>query len=400
MAFRTLKDAGDLAGKRVLLRVDLNVPVKDGAVTDTTRIERVAPTIKALSDKGAKVAILAHFERPKGKRVPEMSLRPIAAAVADVVGRLVGFVDDCVGPEAEAAVTKLGNGGIVVLENTRFHAGEEDNDPAFAKQLAKAGDIYVNDAFSAAHRAHASTEGLAHVLPTYAGLAMQEELEALDKALSHPERPVVAIVGGAKISTKLELLGNLIAKVDALVIGGGMANTFLAAKGVQVGKSLNEPDLHTTAKQIMVDAAERKCAIVLPTDVVVASAFEANAPHKTVAADKVPADLMILDVGEKTVAAINTWIDKARTLVWNGPLGAFEKAPFDRATVAVAKHAAKRTSDGKLLSVAGGGDTVAALNHAGVADDISYVSTAGGAFLEWLEGKSLPGVEALRSAKG
>jgi phosphoglycerate kinase len=399
MTFRTLKDAGDLAGKRVLLRVDLNVPVKDGAVTDTTRIERVAPTIKALSDKGAKVALLAHFERPKGKRVPEMSLKPIAAAVADVVGKPVGFADDCVGSEAEAAVAKLGNGGIVVLENTRFHKGEEDNDPEFAKKLAKAGDIYVNDAFSAAHRAHASTEGLAHILPAYAGLAMQEELEALEKALSHPQRPVVAIVGGAKISSKLELLGNLIAKVDALVIGGGMANTFLAAKGVEVGKSLNEPDLHKTAKQIMVDAAERGCAIVLPTDVVVAAAFEANAPHKTVAADKVPADMMILDVGEKSVAAINAWIDKAKTLVWNGPLGAFEKQPFDRATVAAAKHAAKRTGEKKLLSVAGGGDTVAALNHAGVAGDFSYVSTAGGAFLEWLEGKSLPGVEALRRSK-
>jgi len=399
MPFRTLKDAGNLAGKRVLLRVDLNVPVKDGAVTDATRIERVAPTIKALSDMGAKVALLAHFERPKGKRVPEMSLKPIAAAVADVIGRPVGFADDCTGPEAEAAVSKLANGGIVLLENTRFHKGEEDNDPAFAKELAKVGDIYVNDAFSAAHRAHTSTEGLAHLLPAFAGLAMQEELEALDKALGHPEKPLVAIVGGAKISSKLELLGNLIRKVDALVIGGGMANTFLASKGVQIGKSLNEPDLQKTAKQIMLDAAETRCAIVLPTDVVIASAFEANAPHKTVAAENVPADMMILDVGEKSVAAINGWIDKAKTLVWNGPLGAFEKPPFDKATVAAAKHAAERTKAKKLLSVAGGGDTVAALNHAGVADDFSYVSTAGGAFLEWLEGKSLPGVEALRAAK-
>jgi phosphoglycerate kinase len=399
MPFRTLKDAGNLAGKRVLLRVDLNVPVKDGAVTDTTRIERVARTIKTLSDMGAKVALLAHFERPKGKRVPEMSLKPIAAAVADVVGKPVGFADDCVGSEAEAAVSKLGNGGIVLLENTRFHKGEEDNDPAFAKELAKVGDIFVNDAFSAAHRAHASTEGLAHLLPAYAGLAMQEELVALDKALGHPEKPVVAIVGGAKISSKLELLGNLIRKVDALVIGGGMANTFLAAKGAQVGKSLNEPDLQETAKQIMLDAAETRCAIVLPTDVVVASAFEANAPHKTVAAENVPAEMMILDVGEKSVAAINGWIDKAKTLVWNGPLGAFEKQPFDKATVAAARHAAERTKAKQLLSVAGGGDTVAALNHAGVADDFSYVSTAGGAFLEWLEGKALPGVEALRAAK-
>jgi phosphoglycerate kinase len=385
MPFRTLKDAGNLAGKRVLLRVDLNVPVKDGAVTDTTRIERVARTIKTLSDMGAKVALLAHFERPKGKRVPEMSLKPIAAAVADVVGKPVGFADDCVGSEAEAAVSKLGNGGIVLLENTRFHKGEEDNYPAFAKELAKVGDIFVNDAFSAAHRAHASTEGLAHLLPAYAGLAMQEELVALDKALGHPEKPVVAIVGGAKISSKLELLGNLIRKVDALVIGGGMAN--------------NEPDLQETAKQIMLDAAETRCAIVLPTDVVVASAFEANAPHKTVAAENVPAEMMILDVGEKSVAAINGWIDKAKTLVWNGPLGAFEKQPFDKATVAAARHAAERTKAKQLLSVAGGGDTVAALNHAGVADDFSYVSTAGGAFLEWLEGKALPGVEALRAAK-
>lgn len=397
MPFRTLKDAGDLKGKRVLLRVDLNVPVHNGAVTDTTRIERVAPTIKALSDMGAKVALLAHFERPKGKRVPEMSLEPIAPAVADIVERPVGFVDDCVGPQAEAAVQKLGDGGIVLLENTRFHKGEEDNDPAFAKELAKLGDVYVNDAFSAAHRAHASTEGLAHLLPAYAGLAMQEELEALEKALGHPQHPVVAIVGGAKISSKLELLANLIRKVDALVIGGGMANTFLAAKGAQIGKSLNEPDLQATAKQIMQEAAGAGCAIVLPTDVVAAEAFEANSPHETVDADKVSADTMILDAGEKTVAAINAWIDKAKTLVWNGPLGAFEKEPFDRATVAAAKHAAARTKEGKLLSVAGGGDTVSALNHAGVAEDFSYVSTAGGAFLEWLEGKPLPGVEALRS---
>ena len=398
MPFRTLKDAGNLAGKRVLLRVDLNVPVKDGAVTDTTRIERVSATIQALSDQGAKVALLAHFERPKGKRVPEMSLKPIARAVADVIGRPVAFADDCIGPQAEAAVAKLGNGGIVLLENTRFHKGEEENDPAFAKELAKVGEVFVNDAFSAAHRAHASTEGLAHLLPAYAGLAMQEELEALDKALGNPERPVIAIVGGAKISTKLELLGNLIRKVDALIIGGGMANTFLAAKGIQIGKSLNEPDLEPTAKQIMQDAAGTGCAIVLPTDVVVASAFAENVPNKTVAAENVPADMMILDVGQKSVASINGWIDKAKTLVWNGPLGAFEKEPFERGTVAAAKHAAERTKAKKLLSVAGGGDTVAALNQAGAADDFTYVSAAGGAFLEWLEGKSLPGVEALRSA--
>jgi phosphoglycerate kinase len=396
MPFRTLDDAGDLKGKRVLLRVDLNVPVHDGAVTDTTRIERVAPTIRELSDRGAKVALLAHFERPKGKRVPDMSLMPVSLAVADVVERPVGFVDDCIGPEAEAAIASLGDGGIVLLENTRFHPGEEANDPEFAAALAKVGDVYVNDAFSAAHRAHASTEGLAHLMPAFAGRAMQEELDALEKALSHPQRPVVAIVGGAKISTKLELMVNLIGKVDALVIGGGMANTFLFAKGVEVGKSLNEPDLAKTARQIMSSAAEAGCAIVLPTDVVVAETFEANADAETVPLDKVPAGTMILDAGEKSVEAVNEWIDKAKTLVWNGPLGAFEKPPFDRATMAAAKHAAARTRDGKLLSVAGGGDTVAALNMAGVADDFSYVSTAGGAFLEWLEGKALPGVEALR----
>jgi phosphoglycerate kinase len=395
-AFRTLDDAGDLTGKRVLLRVDLNVPVENGAVTDATRIERVAPTIRELSDRGAKVALLAHFERPKGKRVPEMSLAPVAPAVADAVGRPVGFVDDCIGEAAETAVAKLGNGGIVLLENTRFHPGEETNAPDFAAALARVGDIYVNDAFSAAHRAHASTEGLAHILPAYVGRAMQRELEALESALGSPKRPVLAIVGGAKISSKLELLGNLIKKVDGLVIGGGMANTFLAAKGVGIGKSLNEPDLQPTAKEIMQQAETTGCAIVLPTDVVVAEEFAANAKHETVGLDKVPSGAMILDAGDKTVEAVEAWIDKARTLVWNGPLGAFEKPPFDRATVAAAKHAAERTKAGELLSVAGGGDTVAALNQAGVADDFSYVSTAGGAFLEWLEGKPLPGVEALR----
>jgi phosphoglycerate kinase len=397
MPFRTLDDAGDLKGKRVLLRVDLNVPVHDGAVTDATRIERVAPTIRELSDRGAKVALLAHFERPKGKRVPEMSLAPVALAVADVVGRPVGFVDDCIGAEPEKRVVALGDGGILLLENTRFHPGEEANDPDFAKALAKLGDVYVNDAFSAAHRAHASTEGLAHLLPAYAGRAMQAELDALEKALSRPQHPVVAIVGGAKISTKLELMANLIRKVDALVIGGGMANTFLFAKGVGVGKSLNEPDLAQTARQIMSSAAEAGCAIVLPTDVVVAEAFEENADAKTVALKDVPSGAMILDAGGKSVESINGWIDKAKTLVWNGPLGAFEKHPFERATVAAAKHAAERTREGKLLSVAGGGDTVAALNQAGVAEEFTYVSTAGGAFLEWLEGKVLPGVEALRS---
>ena len=397
--FRTLDDSGDLKGKRVLLRVDLNVPVKDGAVTDATRIERVAPTIRELSDRGAKVALLAHFERPKGKRVPEMSLAPIAPAVAEVVGRPVDFVNDCIGPEAEAAVAKLGDGGIVLLENTRFHKGEEENDPAFASALAKLGDLYVNDAFSAAHRAHASTEGIANHLPAFAGRAMQQELEALENALDNPQRPVLAIVGGAKISTKIELLSNLIRRVDALAIGGAMANTFLAAKGVAIGKSLNEPDLQATAKQVMQQAAEAGCAIVLPVDVVAAEKFEANAKHRTVTLDAVPADAMILDAGEESVEALKVWIDQAKTLVWNGPLGAFELTPFDRATVDAARHAAERTREGKLLSVAGGGDTVAALNAAGMADDFSYVSTAGGAFLEWLEGKSLPGVEALRGRR-
>ncbi|MGQ7794131.1 phosphoglycerate kinase [Faunimonas sp. B44] len=396
-AFRTLDDAGDIAGKRVLLRVDLNVPVKDGVVTDSTRIERVAGTIRELSERGAKIALLAHFERPKGKRVPEMSLEPVAPAVADVVGLPVGFAEDCIGPEAERAVAELGDGGIILLENTRFHAGEEKNDPAFAAELARLGDLYVNDAFSAAHRAHASTEGLAHLLPAYAGRAMQQELEALEGALGSPERPVVAVIGGAKVSTKLELLGNLLRRVDALVIGGGMANTFLAAKGIEIGKSLYEPDLLDTARQIMADADATGTAIVLPTDVVAATAFTADAPNEIVDAAAVPQDRMILDVGPDSVAAVNGWIDRARTLVWNGPLGAFEIAPFDRATVAAAKHAAARTRAGGLLSVAGGGDTVAALNHAGVADDFSYVSTAGGAFLEWLEGKVLPGVEALRA---
>jgi len=395
--FRTLDDAGDIRGKRVLLRVDLNVPVRDGAVTDATRIERVAPTIRELSDRGAKVALLAHFERPKGKRVPEMSLAPIAAAVAEVVGRPVGFLDDCIGSEAESAIARLGDGGVVLLENTRFHKGEEENDPAFAAALAKLGDIYVNDAFSAAHRAHASTEGIARLLPAYAGRAMQQELEALEQALARPQRPVLAIVGGAKVSTKLDLLANLLSKVDALVIGGAMANTFLAAKGVEVGRSLQEPDLAATARQIMQQAADRGTGIILPSDVLVARELKPHAAAQTVTLDRVPKDAMILDTGGETVRIIQAWIDQAKTLVWNGPLGAFETPPFDRATVEAARHAARRTREGHLLSVAGGGDTVAALNHAGVAADFSYVSTAGGAFLEWLEGKELPGVQALRA---
>jgi phosphoglycerate kinase len=395
--FRTLDDIGDVNGKRVLVRVDLNVPMKDGAVTDATRIERVAPTITELADKGAKVILLAHFGRPKGAPDPEQSLAPIAKATATVLKRDVAFAGDCIGDVAAKAVASLKDGGVLLLENTRFHNGEEANDPDFAKALAANGDLYVNDAFSAAHRAHASTEGIARLLPAFAGRTMEEELSALEKGLGKPARPVVAIVGGAKVSTKIDLLMNLVTKVDALVIGGGMANTFLAARGENVGKSLCEHDLAATAKQIMIEAATAGCAIVLPVDGVVAKEFKAGAANETVDVNKVPADGMILDVGPKTIAAIGQWIDRAATLVWNGPLGAFEIAPFDAATVAAAKHAAQRTRDGKLVSVAGGGDTVAALNHAGVADDFSYVSTAGGAFLEWMEGKALPGVEALKA---
>jgi phosphoglycerate kinase len=394
--FRTLDD-GDFAGKRVLLRVDLNVPVKDGKVTDATRIERVVPTIRELSDDGAKVILLAHFGRPKGERNPEMSLKPIAGAVAAELGHKVAFAEDCIGEPARRAVGAMADGDILLLENTRFHKGEEKNDPDFTRALAENGDIYVNDAFSAAHRAHASTEGLAHLLPAYAGRAMQAELEALGKGLGKPAKPVVALVGGAKVSTKIDLLTNLTHKVDALVIGGGMANTFLAARGTDVGKSLCEHDLAGTAKQIMIEAAEAGCALILPSDAVVAREFKAGAPNQTVAIDSVPADAMILDVGPKTVEAVNQWIDRAATIVWNGPLGAFEIEPFDRATVEAARHAARRTKEGKLVSVAGGGDTVAALNHAGVAKDFTYVSTAGGAFLEWMEGKPLPGVEVLKA---
>lgn len=394
--FKTLDDIDAVSGKRVLVRVDLNVPVADGKVTDATRIERIAPTISELSGKGAKVILLAHFGRPKDGPSAEFSLEPIARATADVLGRPVGFAADCIGDKAAGAVAAMKDGDVLLLENTRFYKAEEKNEPAFAEKLAANGDIYVNDAFSAAHRAHASTEGLAHRLPAYAGRTMQAELDALEKGLGDPVRPVVAIVGGAKVSTKIDLLMNLVKKVDALVIGGGMANTFLAARGTDVGKSLCEHDLASTAKQIMIEAAEAGCAIILPADGVVAREFKAGAASETVAIEAVPADGMILDVGEKTVKTVTDWIDRAATLVWNGPLGAFEIEPFDHATVAAAKHAAARTKEGKLVSVAGGGDTVAALNHAGVADDFTYVSTAGGAFLEWMEGKPLPGVEVLK----
>ncbi|GJD31939.1 Phosphoglycerate kinase [Methylobacterium adhaesivum] len=396
-AFRTLDDAGALNGKRVLLRVDVNVPMEAGRVTDATRIARIVPTIREIADKGGRVVLLAHFGRPKGKPVASESLKPVVAAIAEHLGRPVAFAEDCVGPAAEAAVAALKDGDVLLLENTRFHPGEEKNDPAFTRDLAANGDLFVNEAFSAAHRAHASTEGLAHVLPAYAGRLMQAELDALTKGLEAPARPVIALVGGAKVSSKIDLLQNLVAKVDMLVIGGGMANTFLHAQGLGVGKSLCEKDLAETALRIVAAAKAANCRIILPVDAVVATEFKANAAHETVSVAAVPDTGMILDAGPATVAEINAAIDTAATLVWNGPLGAFELTPFDAATVAAARHAAERTASGKLVSVAGGGDTVAALNHAGVAETFSYVSTAGGAFLEWLEGKELPGVEALRA---
>lgn len=397
MAFKTLDDLSDITGKRVLVRVDLNVPMDSGRVTDTTRIERVLPTILELSEKGAKVILLAHFGRPKGERVAEMSLAPVAPAVAELLGKPVAFANDCIGPAAADAIAALANGGVLLLENTRYHKGEEKNDPEFARALAANGDIYVNDAFSAAHRAHGSTEGIAKLLPAYAGRTMQAELEALGSALGEPVRPVLAVVGGAKVSSKIDLLENLVSKVDMLVIGGGMANTFLAAKGTDVGKSLCEHDLAGTARKIMTAAEAANCLIVLPDDAVVAREFKAGADNETVALDAIPADGMILDVGAASIKTVISKIDAAKTLVWNGPLGAFEIAPFDKATVAAAQHAAENTKAGKLNSVAGGGDTVAALNHAGATADFSYVSTAGGAFLEWLEGKELPGVKALEA---
>ena len=396
MNVRTLDDAGDLKGKRVLVRVDLNVPMENGRVTDATRIERVLPTLQDIADKGGKVILLAHFGRPKG-RDPKESLRPVAQALSEHVGKPVAFADDCIGEAAAKAVAALNDGDVLLLENTRFHPEEEKNDPAFAKELAKLGDLYVNDAFSAAHRAHASTEGLARLLPAYAGRGMEAELEALSKGLEAPQRPVCAVVGGAKVSTKIDLLENLVTKVDALVIGGGMANTFLHAIGIGVGRSLAEKDLAATAQRIIDKARDHTCAILLPVDVMVAHEFKANAPHHMYGIDAVPDDGMILDVGSQSVERINAAINDAATLVWNGPLGAFELVPFDQGTVAAARHAAARTRSGRLVSVAGGGDTVAALNHAGVAEDFTYVSTAGGAFLEWLEGKALPGVEALRA---
>ncbi|MCB5203895.1 phosphoglycerate kinase [Neorhizobium sp. T786] len=394
-AFKTIDDLTNIEGKRVLVRVDLNVPVSEGKVTDATRIERVAPTILELSGKGAKVILLAHFGRPKGAPVADMSLSLIVSAVNEVLGQKILFAADCIGPDAEQAVAAMKNGDVLLLENTRFHKGEEKNDADFTAALAKNGDIYVNDAFSAAHRAHASTEGLAHHLPAYAGRTMQAELEALEKGLGKPAHPVVAIVGGAKVSSKIDLLTNLVKKVDALVIGGGMANTFLAAQGIDVGKSLCEHDLADTARSILAEAQTSGCSIVLPIDGVIAREFKAGAANEVVAIEAIPSDAMVLDVGPKSVSAVNDWIAKAQTLVWNGPLGAFEIQPFDKATVAAARFAAEQTKAGKLTSVAGGGDTVAALNHAGAADDFTYISTAGGAFLEWMEGKELPGVAVL-----
>src|SRR5690349_7856699 len=396
MTFRTLQGA-DLKGKTALVRVDFNVPMEDGKVTDDTRLKAALPTIDLLSKAGAKTVLLAHFDRPKGKRVPEMSLKPVLDDLSALAGKPVAWADDCIGEAAAAVIRDMKPGDIALLENVRYHAGEEKNDPAFAAELAKLGDLYVNDAFSAAHRAHASTEGLARVLPSYAGRTMQAELDALGKGLEAPRRPVVAIVGGAKVSTKIDLLENLVTKVDALVIGGGMANTFVHATGLNVGKSLAEKDLAATALRIIEKARAANCAIILPVDGVCAYEFKAGAHNQTYGIDAIPEDQMILDVGSQSVERICAAINDAATLVWNGPLGAFEIPPFDQGTVAAARHAARRTKEGKLVSVAGGGDTVAALNHAGATESFSYVSTAGGAFLEWLEGKPLPGVDALRA---
>ena len=395
MTFKTL-DSAPLNGQRVLTRVDLNVPMEHGKITDATRIERILPTLREITQKGGKLILLAHFGRPKGGPDTENSLAPVARALADHLGKPVAFATDCIGAPAADAIAKMDNGDVLLLENTRFHKGEEKNDPAFVAELARLGDIYVNDAFSAAHRAHASTEGLAHQLPAFAGRTMQAELDALTKALEKPARPVAAIVGGAKVSSKLDLLGNLVKKVDMLIIGGGMANTFLAAQGKTVGKSLCEHDLLDTARAILKTAKEAGCEIVLPVDGVVAQAFKAHAPSRTVSVDAIGAEDMMLDIGAASVAHVEAKLKQARTLVWNGPFGAFELEPFDHGTNAVAQAAAALTVAGKLLTVAGGGDTVSALNHAGVAEKFTYISTAGGAFLEWLEGKPLPGVLALK----
>ena len=395
--FKRIADAGDLTGKTALVRVDFNVPMENGRVSDDTRLRAALPTVNALTGAGAKVALLAHFGRPKGTIVPEMSLKPVAAAFSDVLGRPVTFAENCtVGPKCRAMIESRPGGDVILLENVRFLPGEETNDPATAADMAKLGDIYVNDAFSAAHRAHASTEGVAHLLPAYAGLSMERELDALEAALGTPERPVIAVVGGAKVSSKIDLLKNLVSKVDALVIGGGMANTFLAARGHNVGASLCEHDLASTAREIENTAKAAGCDIILPLDLVVAKEFVANANNRLCGLNDVAEDEMVLDAGPQSVGALIAAMDASKTLVWNGPLGAFEMTPFDRATVAAAKAAGEYAKAGKLVAVAGGGDTVAALNHAGASEDFTFISTAGGAFLEWMEGKPLPGVEALK----
>jgi phosphoglycerate kinase len=399
MPFRTLDDA-DLQGKRALVRVDFNVPMTDaGEVSDDTRLRAALPTIAKLSEAGAKVILLAHFDRPKGKVVPSMSLRPIAAALAKVLGRPVAFAEDAIGPKAQGAVAALASGDVLLMENVRFHAGEEANDPAFARELAANGDLFVNDAFSAAHRAHASTEGVAHILPAYAGEQMRLELSMLEKALGKPERPVMGIVGGAKVSTKLDLLENLVGKLDYLAIGGGMANTFRFAQGYEIGGSLCEKDMAETAREILEKAKAGGCHVILPTDVVVAEDLKPGAASRvrnlTEPGGGVGANEKIFDVGPNSLAQILDAISESKTLIWNGPLGVFEVQPFDKATVEAAQHAAKLAASGRLVAVAGGGDTVAALNAAGVAEDFTFVSTAGGAFLEWMEGKTLPGVAAL-----
>ncbi len=390
-------DGLDVAGKRVLVRADLNAPMKDGVVTDTTRLDRTAPTLNELMDRGAKVIVITHLGRPKGQVVPEMSVRPVAEALAKSCGRPVTFASDTIGPEAGRVTEALKDGEICMLENLRFHKGETDNDAGFAAKLAAMGDAYVSDAFSCSHRAHASTEGLARLLPAAAGRLMQQELEALTNALEAPEKPVAAVIGGAKVSTKMEVLGHLTKKVDVVLIGGGMANTFLFAQGKDVGTSLCEQDMADQARAIIEEAKKNGCEIVLPVDGVVAGEFAAGAVNATVSVDAIPADKMMLDVGAATVADVVKRLEGCKTLLWNGPFGAFEITPFDAGTNAVAQAAAKLTQDGKLLSVAGGGDTVAALSNAGVKEDFSYVSTAGGAFLEWLEGKELPGVAVLRA---
>ncbi len=395
MAYLHTLDEVDVKGKRLLLRVDLNLPMENGRVSDATRIERVLPTIQELSEKGGKVILLAHFGRPKGRRLEEDSLRQILPALEHYLKKTIAFADDCVGRSASSVVDALKNGEIALLENTRFHKEEELNDASFIADLAKNGDIFINDAFSAAHRAHASTEGLAHALPAFAGRSMQAELEALNQALLNPQRPVIAIVGGAKVSTKLDLLGNLVSKTQYLVIAGGMANTFLSAQGVNVGKSLCEHDLAPTAREVLAKAKAANCQIILPIDVVVAKKFEAHAPSSVCSIDKIGPDDMVLDVGPKSIAHVDALLRNCKTLVWNGPFGAFELPPFDQGTKLIAQCAAQLTIEGKLRSIAGGGDTVAALSQAGAAEKFSYVSTAGGAFLEWLEGRTLPGVAAL-----